>query len=82
MIDNAKKLEPLLIGKTAPNIKMQKQDGSSISLYDVSSPYTILYFWRYDCGHCKESTPFMKEFYEKYKVLKIVIYIAAMIVYN
>ncbi|MCB0560135.1 MAG: redoxin domain-containing protein [Lewinellaceae bacterium] len=67
IIENAKALEPLLIGKIAPNIKLQKRDGSPIELYDVESEYTILYFWRYDCGHCKKSTPFMKEFYEKYK---------------
>ncbi|MEM6396201.1 MAG: redoxin domain-containing protein [Bacteroidota bacterium] len=66
-LDNAKRLRPLLVGKIAPDIKMQKRDGSTISLHEVESPYTILYFWRYDCGHCKESTPFMKEFYEKWK---------------
>ncbi|RME95416.1 MAG: TlpA family protein disulfide reductase, partial [Bacteroidetes bacterium] len=29
-------------------------------------PYTVLYFWRYDCGHCKKSTPDMKAFYEEF----------------
>jgi len=67
ILDNADKLRPLLIGKKAPDIEMQKQDGSSISLYEVDAPFTILYFWRYDCGHCKESTPYMKEFYENFK---------------
>lgn len=67
IIDNAKALEPLLIGKKAPNITLQKRDGTPVSLYDVDAEYTILYFWRYDCGHCKKSTPYMKEFYEKYK---------------
>lgn len=67
ILDNANKLVPLLIGKTAPNIKLQKQDGSKITLYDVNSDYTILYFWRYDCGHCKESTPYMRDFFEDFK---------------
>lgn len=67
ILDNAAKLEPLLIGKTAPNIRMQKRDGTPIELYDIGSEYTVLYFWRYDCGHCKESTPYMKEFYEQFK---------------
>ncbi|NRB64207.1 MAG: redoxin domain-containing protein [Saprospiraceae bacterium] len=67
ILNNAKKLEPLLIGKIAPNIAMQKQDGSPVALYDIGSEYTILYFWRYDCGHCKESTPYMKDFYEQFK---------------
>ena len=67
IIESADKLKPLLIGKTAPDIQMQKKDGSKIRLHEVDSDYTILYFWRYDCGHCKESTPHMKAFYEKFK---------------
>ena len=65
--DNAAALKPLLIGKIAPDIRMQKRDGSAIALHDVSTPFTVLYFWRYDCGHCKESTPHMKAFQEKFR---------------
>lgn len=64
ILDNAAKLKPLLIGKTAPDILMQYKDGSKIALHDVESPYTVLYFWRYDCGHCKKSTPHLKAFYD------------------
>lgn len=67
IIDDAKALKPLLVGKVAPDIKMQNQAGDPVNLHSVASPITILYFWRYDCGHCKESTPVMKEFFEKYK---------------
>lgn len=66
-LDNANRLRPLLIGEIAPDIQMQTREGNSISLHEVESEYTVLYFWRYDCGHCKESTPFMKEFYEKWQ---------------
>lgn len=67
ILDNAEKIAPLLIGEKAPNIRMQKRDGTPVELYDVNSQYTVLYFWRYDCGHCKKSTPYMKEFYEQFK---------------
>jgi len=67
ILDNARSLEPLLIGKVAPDIEMQKRYGSKIRLHEVESPYTVLYFWRYDCGVCKKSTPHMKTFYEEYK---------------
>jgi len=67
IVENAETLKPLLIGKIAPNITLQKRDGSAIALHDVKSDYTVLYFWRYDCGHCKESTPFMKDFYNNFK---------------
>jgi thiol-disulfide isomerase/thioredoxin len=67
IIDNAKALKPLLIGKIAPDIQLQTKEGKPRSLHEVDSEYTILYFWRYDCGHCKKSTPDMKAFYEKFK---------------
>jgi peroxiredoxin len=67
IIENANGLKPTLIGKTAPDITLEKKDGSTFKLHSVKSPYTILYFWRYDCGHCKESTPVIKSFYEKFK---------------
>lgn len=66
IIQNAKDLEPLLIGKQAPDIRLTKRDGTPIDLYDIKSKYTIVFFWRPDCGHCQKATPFMKEFYEKY----------------
>lgn len=67
ILDNANTLRPLLVGKIAPNLKLQKKDGSPVELHKLDSEYTILYFWRYDCGHCKESTPKMKAFFEKFK---------------
>lgn len=67
ILESARTLKPLLIGKIAPNIDLQKRDGSKISLHGVDAEYTILYFWRYDCGVCKKSTPFLKTFYEKFK---------------
>jgi peroxiredoxin len=67
IIDNANALEPLLIGKVAPNIKLEKRNGDPVELHDIESDITILYFWRYDCGHCKKSTPDMKKFYDQYK---------------
>ncbi len=67
ILDNAAALEPLLIGKIAPNIRLEKRDGTPIELHDIGSEYIVLYFWRHDCGHCKKSTPDMKAFYEKYK---------------
>lgn len=67
MIENADRTRPLLIGKTAPNIKMSRRDGTPVELHDVDAKYTILYFWKFDCGSCKKSTPVMAEFYKKWK---------------
>ncbi len=67
IIDNAKELKPLLIGKTAPDVRLEDRNGKSYNLHDIDSEYTVLYFWRYDCGHCKKSTPHMKKFYDNFK---------------
>lgn len=67
IIENANDLKPTLIGKIAPNVQLDGRDGKKFKVHDIQSEYTILYFWAYDCGFCKKSTPVMKEFYEKYK---------------
>ncbi|MDX1665673.1 MAG: TlpA disulfide reductase family protein [Saprospiraceae bacterium] len=67
ILENAEGLEKTLIGKIAPDITLQKRDGNTFALHDIDSKYTVLYFWKYDCGHCKESMPHMKEFYTQFK---------------
>ncbi len=67
MVKNAESLRPILIGKIAPDIKMQKRDGTKISLHDIESPFTVLFFWAPDCGHCQKSMPKIIEFYNKFK---------------
>ena len=67
MLEDVRKRRPLLMGKPAPKIDMELEDGAPIALYDVDAPITILYLWQPNCSHCKASTPHMKAFWEKYK---------------
>jgi peroxiredoxin len=48
---------PNLLGKIAPELKLQNADGQYFSLHQVDAKYTILYFWEPGCNHCKEQTP-------------------------
>jgi thiol-disulfide isomerase/thioredoxin len=66
IIENGKKLKPLLLGKTAPNIKMQTKEGKELELHSFQAKYTVLFFWDPDCGHCKKATPKLLEFHEKF----------------
>ncbi|RMG28693.1 MAG: DUF5106 domain-containing protein [Bacteroidetes bacterium] len=66
MVERALAISPTLIGKKAPNFEMRDINGNLVSLYGIKAPYTILYFWDYDCGHCKKVTPKLVEAYEKY----------------
>ncbi|MCB0661160.1 MAG: redoxin domain-containing protein [Saprospiraceae bacterium] len=67
IVENADALEPILIGKTAPDIQMQKKDGTKVKLSEVESPFTVIYVWDPDCGHCKKAAPIVVDFYEKFK---------------
>lgn len=71
---NVAKLKPILLGKTAPDIEMQRQDGSKLALHEVKSDFTVLFFWDPECGHCKKSLPDVKAFYEKYKTRGVEIF--------
>ncbi|MFN7327608.1 MAG: redoxin domain-containing protein [Chitinophagales bacterium] len=65
--DNVRRLEPILIGKTAPNIVVKDKNNANHALYDVDADYTVLFFWAPDCGHCKKAAPFLVDFAKKYK---------------
>jgi thiol-disulfide isomerase/thioredoxin len=72
--DNANRLEPILIGKIAPNITVKDQNNQPVSLWDVDADYTVLFFWDPECGHCKKSAPFMVDFAKKYKEQNVKIF--------
>jgi peroxiredoxin len=57
-----------LVGNTAPNLIMQDQNFQSRSMYDIKKKYTILWIFDPDCGHCREETPKLVDFYNKNKV--------------
>lgn len=59
------RIRPNLIGVKATELLMNSFSGHYVSLYDIEAEFTIIYFWEPDCGHCKEATPALREFYEK-----------------
>jgi peroxiredoxin len=65
--DYVSKIRLSLIGHTAPNLIMQDQNFQPKSMYDIKKPYTILWIFDPDCGHCREETPKLVDFYTKYK---------------
>lgn len=67
IVNNARRLIPLLIGKTAPNIELKTLEGKPVSLHAIDAQYTIIYFWDPDCGICKKASKELVAVYEKYK---------------
>lgn len=65
--ENAKTLEPILVGKTAPDLTVQIKNGQKVKLHDVDSDYTLLLFWAPTCAHCKKELPILRDKYEELK---------------
>lgn len=57
-------LDPLLLGKKAPNLYYADSTGKYVQLYSINAKYTIIYFWDSNCGHCQKETPKLYELYE------------------
>jgi thiol-disulfide isomerase/thioredoxin len=67
IIERAKILDPLLIGKPAPNLYLKDTAQNYNQLSEVKGKFIILYFWDPDCGHCQKITPKIHELYQKHK---------------
>lgn len=65
--ETADRLRKSLIGKPAPNLIMQDVNKQRKALHDLKGRYTVLYIFDPDCGHCKEETPKLVEFYTRNK---------------
>ena len=56
------------IGANAPNLQMEKLDGTKIDISNITADYVLLFFFEPSCGHCKKETPLLHEnVYKKYK---------------
>lgn len=65
--DDVKAFNMNKLGCVAANLVLEKADGSPIELFDVSSEYKVLYFYRPNCGVCAQTTPELASIYNKYK---------------
>lgn len=74
MKERVKILEPVLLGKKAPNMFLTDTSGKLIPLETFKAKSTILYFWSSTCGHCQKETPKLYEFYTKNKAKGIEVY--------
>jgi thiol-disulfide isomerase/thioredoxin len=63
MTDRANALRHTMCGNITPPITMLNTENERKSLYSLDKNYTVLYFWDYDCGHCKKVTPALSEWF-------------------
>ncbi|MRS59839.1 TlpA family protein disulfide reductase [Larkinella terrae] len=77
MRDRVKILKPLLAGKTLPNVTLKDTLGRFQALHNLKAEYTIAFFYDPECGHCRESAPSLKKFYDKNKAKGVQVYAVA-----
>ena len=63
----ADKVRSCMIGRTGANLIMQNDNLQLKSMYDIKAKYTILFIFKPSCGHCREETPKLVDFYKKNK---------------
>ena len=63
-----------LMGKKGPNITVNDPNGKPRSLYDMKSPYILVYMWNPECEHCAEQTPKIVQNYQSWKSQGLDIY--------
>jgi hypothetical protein len=65
--DEADRFRKSLVGQIGANLIMLDNDLKPRSMYDLKNKYTVLFIFDPDCGHCKEETPRLVDFYNKNK---------------
>jgi hypothetical protein len=61
--EQADRFKRSLVGRKGANLIMLDQNLQKKSMYDIKNKYTILFIFDPDCGHCKEETPKLVNFY-------------------
>ncbi|MBN2614786.1 MAG: redoxin domain-containing protein [Bacteroidales bacterium] len=59
-------LRPLLLGKRAPELVLMDTTGKYVGFESLPNRYTLLLFWDYKCGVCKQEMKQLVPFYNKY----------------
>jgi thiol-disulfide isomerase/thioredoxin len=63
------------VGDKAPPLDMTDINGKLVSLYSISSPYTLIVFWDPTCPHCQKELPHLDSLYKaRWKAIGIKIY--------
>jgi thiol-disulfide isomerase/thioredoxin len=70
----------VLLGSKIKNASLTDTTGTKLTpLYDVKAKYTLLFLYDPECGHCKERTPLILDFYKKMKSKGLKVYAASIV---
>jgi thiol-disulfide isomerase/thioredoxin len=75
LFDRVYQLMANQVGDKAPLLDMTDITGKPVSLYNISSPYTLIVFWDPTCPHCQKELPHLDSVYkERWKAIGVKIY--------
>ena len=63
----AQEMQLSLIGMKGPDVTADDLDGNPKTLFDLTSPYIIVYLFSPSCDHCIEESPKLVQFYSQWK---------------
>lgn len=63
----AMQMKPSLIGQIGQNVTGINEYGQTVSLYDIKTPFVVVYIFSYDCENCKKETPKLMNVYNEWK---------------
>ncbi len=72
--DRVDRLKPNLIGNEAPALMLLDTLMRPVNALKIKADYMVLFFYDPDCGHCKKSTPVLRDIYhDKLKPMGVVV---------
>lgn len=64
---DAARMEPLFVGKQAPDVTLYDQQNNPVTIHDIKAPFTLMIFWLYDCSHCQKELPMIIRLTQQYR---------------
>lgn len=74
----AHEMSSSLVGQKGPNVQAPGVDGQTKAIYDIKSPYIIVYMWDPNCDQCAIETPKMVQFSREWKNKGVEVYSIAL----
>lgn len=73
--ERVERMKPTMLGNVAPGLTLADTTLENwISVHEVDAPYTILFMYDPDCGHCKKKAPILVEKFEENKETGVIIF--------